>query len=258
MASEDATFDLAEVWVESLNGEPRFSHTVITAFFGSDAKYAEVQQRLPNVDLEIAKQTLIPIPATEIYPEARWQTMCFPEDTPLDNYFIKRPNIRAYGQLKGSATIAEDFLSELEIYRCLKSNPHENLPGFRGAITEAGRVIGIVLDRYADTLQARISELSRYDREECLRAIKAAVDHLHRLGLAHNDICPNNIMGGYCGKVVLIDLDSCRPYGASMTHSGTPDWNNGFTTHSSRTNDELALTQLKTFLEQRSIDKVHY
>ncbi|KAH8744393.1 hypothetical protein F5883DRAFT_439941 [Diaporthe sp. PMI_573] len=48
----------------------------------------------------------------------------------------------------------------------------------------------------------------------------AAAEHLHSLGLAHNDISPPNIMFDNAGQAVLINLDSCAPLGNVITKSG--------------------------------------
>ncbi|KAI1753680.1 hypothetical protein F4782DRAFT_495323 [Xylaria castorea] len=56
-----------------------------------------------------------------------------------------------------------------------------------------------------------------------MNALQLAVDYLHCLGLAHNDINPDNIMVKD-GMPVLIDFGRCAPVGQRLQSLGTEGW----------------------------------
>ncbi|KAK4207372.1 serine threonine kinase [Rhypophila decipiens] len=71
-------------------------------------------------------------------------------------------------------------------------------------------------------------ELREWDKEvktTMLERIESAVKYLHSLGLAHNDLNPQNVMVRSDGTPALIDFGSCRPFGEELKYSyGTPGW----------------------------------
>ena len=66
----------------------------------------------------------------------------------MEQLFVKRPNCRAYGQVRGSDTLAQELLAEVQVYEHLATKPHPNLPRYYGTIVENGRVVGVALDQY--------------------------------------------------------------------------------------------------------------
>ncbi|KAK4043557.1 protein kinase [Parachaetomium inaequale] len=62
------------------------------------------------------------------------------------------------------------------------------------------------------------------DKDRILSGLSAALDHLHALGLAHNDVNPANVMLAHGGEPVLIDFGSCEPFGERLLSAGTPGW----------------------------------
>lgn len=58
-----------------------------------------------------------------------------------------------------------------------------------------------------------------------MAALVSAIEYLHRIGMAHNDINPTKIMVNESGIPVLVDFDSCKELGKPLTFSqGTPGW----------------------------------
>jgi serine/threonine protein kinase len=55
-----------------------------------------------------------------------------------------------------------------------------------------------------------------FDEEPFTSALTAAVEHLHCLGLAHNDINPANILLTEDQMPVLADFNSCHPIGEKL------------------------------------------
>lgn len=86
----------------------------------------------------------------------------------------------------------------------------------------------------------------------CFDGIKAAVEHLHSIGLAHNDLNPFNIMMDKYGLPVLIDYGSCQPFGEDLITAGTPGWYDEDFTRSAARNDEVALEKIRTWLKEQS------
>jgi len=84
------------------------------------------------------------------------------------------------------------------------------------------------------------------DEEHIVSDIKARLDFLHCIGLVHNDINPYNIMLDDGGRAVIIDFDSCVPFG-SKSHGGTPGWST-FPTVAKIENDECGLDLVAKFL----------
>lgn len=54
-----------------------------------------------------------------------------------------------------------------------------------------------------------------------LDGIRAGIQHLHSLGLIHNDINPANVMFDGDGIPVVIDFDSCRGVGEGLRGTET-------------------------------------
>lgn len=63
-----------------------------------------------------------------------------------------------------------------------------------------------------------------------MAAVESAVKHMHKLGMAHNDINPYNIMVREVKKgegkleIALIDFDSAARFGEETLKGGTQEW----------------------------------
>ncbi|KAI0197062.1 hypothetical protein EV127DRAFT_458310 [Xylaria flabelliformis] len=87
-----------------------------------------------------------------------------------------------------------DYVAETAAYEWLKGTGVG--PKLLGHITEAGRVIGIILENVGDTRPAEPKDL---------KACRAALTKLHALGIKHGNIHKNNfLVRGK--KVVLVDF----------------------------------------------------
>lgn len=103
------------------------------------------------------------------------------------------------------------------------------------------------------TLSAKVRSGDPFNREACLHGIEDGVEHLHRLGLVHNDLKPSNIMvDGDGATPVIIDFDSCRREGEKLGLKwGTRGWAKEGITHANRENDLYGLAKIKEFLMKR-------
>ncbi|KAL2788707.1 hypothetical protein BJX66DRAFT_308368 [Aspergillus keveii] len=81
----------------------------------------------------------------------------------------------------------------------------------------------------------------------------SAVDYLHSLGLAHNDIKPGNIMIREMPdgqpKPVLIDFGSCAPFGCGVFTMGISGWCKEDFTTSEKRHDIYSLGKVEEWLE---------
>lgn len=75
------------------------------------------------------------------------------------------------------------------------------------------------------------------------------MDYLHSLGLAHNDINPDNIMVRD-GEPVLIDFGSCQPFGARLQSLGTRGWYDELFFTSEKKHDEFSMRKMREWLEE--------
>ena len=115
-------------------------------------------------------------------------------------------------------------LHEAEIYEILKNNPHPNIIVYHGCQVIDDRVVGLCLARYDSTLAERLATNTAVPKLSWYEGIKRGVEHLHQIGLIHNDLNPSNIM--FDGdRPVVIDFDSCKQTGQELgDKAGTHGW----------------------------------
>lgn len=113
-----------------------------------------------------------------------------------------------------------------------------------------GRIKGLCLAKYEKTLADCLkSQDPKLDPEKCLSGIRSGIEHLHELGLVHNDINPTNIMFRLDYTPVIIDFDSCEKEGSVPEFkTGTPGWDDMDATTARRENDLGALEKLTNAL----------
>ncbi|KPM41375.1 hypothetical protein AK830_g5195 [Neonectria ditissima] len=167
-----------------------------------------------------------------------------------EDLWLKRPDITIYSQVADSTVIAEEFLDEIRAHQIIQKSPHPNLVEFKGCLEKNGRVVGVLLKRYVVSLSARVKGRNHtpFDRTSCFEGIQAGVNHLHSLGLAHNDINPENIMLDDQDRPVIINMGSCKRLGEDLYQIGTPGWNDGFEEVSSKSNDEIGLQKIMQWI----------
>ncbi|SJL16469.1 uncharacterized protein ARMOST_19995 [Armillaria ostoyae] len=94
--------------------------------------------------------------------------------------------------------------------------------------------------------------LLRADIESSLNQIKQVIEHIHGLGLVHNDINPRNILFDDDGRLVIIDFDSCCKQGESMLHGkcGTFPFSNDPETAEFQ-NDFYGVEKIREWMEEK-------
>lgn len=100
--------------------------------------------------------------------------------------------------------MAKAVLSEAKVCEILRRNPHPNIAEYRGCeVSRDWRITGLCWAKLTDSLMQRVNPhykgkgIFRYtpgslkDKDGVLQKIKAGIQHLHQLGLVHNDIDPS-------------------------------------------------------------------
>ncbi|RMZ73496.1 kinase-like domain [Pyrenophora seminiperda CCB06] len=237
------------------HGNPIFSYSSygyisddFTAYFG--------QSNLRKYDLtsKEIKESLELLPDDDVYPKAPWNITTF--TLPInDKLFSKGPKL--HEAFVGTGLLPKLILQEVKILELLRNNPHPNIIRYHGCLIKRGRIVGMVLDRYPMTLEQRLKDGTRHlDVETCMRKVTSAVDHIHALELAHNDLTPMNIMVDDHDTPFIIDFGSCERSGYKLITAGTPGWIDEDFTHSAQNHDVFALGKLRTWLETQGRDSM--
>ncbi|KAI0203110.1 kinase-like domain-containing protein [Astrocystis sublimbata] len=163
----------------------------------------------------------------EVYPQvpADLQFTIAPPQSDDSNTFIKRPGLNCYESMKGTNYIPKSVLDETMVMERISTSHHPNIIKYHGCHVNRGRITALVLELLDQTLTQFKSDgkLQSLDQNKLVAGLQSAVDYLHSLGLAHNDINPDNIMIKD-GLPVLIDFGSCAPVGERLQSLGTPGW----------------------------------
>ncbi|KAF2761047.1 serine/threonine-protein kinase-like protein [Pseudovirgaria hyperparasitica] len=213
------------------------------------AYFGESKLRKRDLSKKDIMESLQLLPDEDVYPLAPPNVTVFA--TPVNsNVYVKGPKLHT--DFIGTGMLPKLLLQEVEVMELLRCKPHPNIIHYHGCIIKRGRIVGIVLDRHADTLGRRLKDgLRQFNVEEGMGKIRSAVGHLHSLGLAHNDLTPMNIMADSSDELFIIDFGSCQPVGCELITAGTPGWIDEEFTHSAQVHDEIALGKLETWLQTK-------
>ncbi|KAL4970675.1 kinase-like protein [Aspergillus stella-maris] len=174
--------------------------------------------------------------------------------------YIKMPSLFQYA----TADLEDQLRREVSVCESLKKNPHPNIAVYYGCQETNDRVSALCFKRYKTTLHLRVNpghlnkNMFRERRDlvddtvkASLKGILASIEHLHSLGLVHNDINPSNIMFDEHDNPVLIDFGSCRRIGENLYETGsgrTPYWYDPQVEMAETKNDLDAFEELKIWL----------
>lgn len=120
--------------------------------------------------------------------------------------------LRLRNKTSGKDLVLRSFPEHLDAYEALCGIRCESLPEIYDAIDlDDGQ---IVLEEYIDGITvAQVMEGGRY-RYRGAKKVIAGVCHaltvLHKRGLVHRDVKPENVMIGSDGRVILIDFNASR------------------------------------------------
>jgi len=207
-----------------------------------------------DIDIRDLDCPLVPFPPEDLWPPFTNDFTHAPHPIP-DNAFAKRPTFFNYHPETSAFKPRELLLHEAHICELLRRHPHKNIASYLGCINDGGFITGLCSVKYEETLSDRLRDSSRpLNPYSCLMGVKEALDHLHSLGLNHNDINPSNIMLDKQDVPIVIDFDSCQWEGEFLYSTGTPGWTDGTSyTSSERKNDDFVLKQLSKYLSQNTL-----
>jgi serine/threonine protein kinase len=213
-------------------------------------------------DLEKIPKPSSPLPANIFEAPRDPSLSCIGEPFPPDSYlktpaFIVEKDIYERIVAGESCSLGMNMLQEAEVYEKLRLKPHPNICHFYGCVLspQGDTIKALCLRRYKCTLQETLDATSTLDAESIMQDVRDGLTHLHKMGLAHNDLNPSNVMLDNEGRAILIDFDSCLPIGASLNDRkcGTPNWEmDPPPVTSERDNDWFAFTLLQKHLHSNS------
>ncbi|KAJ6152434.1 hypothetical protein N7497_006753 [Penicillium chrysogenum] len=155
-----------------------------------------------------------------------------------------------YEDMIGTNHLPKTVLDETIVMEQISRSPHQNIIRYYGCRVRRGYITSIVLERLDQTLKdyASTSDFQQLDKTKFFESLKSAVEHLHTLGLAHNDINPDNIMVKD-GSPVLIDFDSCQPFGKRLQSLGSLGWYEKPFYTSEKEHDTYSLGKIQEWLQ---------
>lgn len=211
--------------------------------------------RKHNLTVEDIRASLEKVPDERIYPVATPLITLAP-NLDRSDIFIKRPQVLHLDDEEETKLLPQILIEEADILELIKRRPHSNLVRYYGCNVKRGRVTGIVLQRHQAILQYRYEDDERdFDIRACMRGIRAGIEHLHSLGLAHNDLNPMNIALDTQDRPVILDFGSCRPFGEKLLSAGTPGWIDELYDVSSAKHDESAIEKLDVWLKGKQSER---
>lgn len=193
---------------EEIDGSFRFTTTLVVYKTGGNLYHAVSEARYSSpsevkVD-HLSNHVLIPVSAySPLFPSGFTRA----PDPPPRNCHIKKSRLISYDRdRQGSQPnlIAESVLLETAVCEFLKPHPHPNIAKYLGCQVSDGRITGLCFVGYNRTLMQEVNPSSLSKREftskwqkskdysRVLAGIKSGIQHLHGLGLVHNDINPSN------------------------------------------------------------------
>jgi serine/threonine protein kinase len=203
------------------NGRLQFNYVELILKRDSNLHIARTKDRQPSTASELYDVQPLSIQDRGPLMQPSWTTAEL-----VDAYFVKRPKISDYKD----PDLPQQIQREIEICEALRKTPHPNVALYLGCQTCHGRVSGICFKRYTSTLADKVNPkhlnknklinnrptIDRAFAKTCTDGIKAGIDHIHSLGLVHNDITPSNIMLDHDGKPVIVDFGSCTEIGQPL------------------------------------------
>lgn len=236
--------------------DPASSKAIYTTFYhvtgDEEVYFGQSPKGKREISLDEYQTALQHVRDDEIYPEIPVDEVLTIAPDHLDDTsaFVKRPGLDCYETMRGAPYVPRSVLDETLVMERISKTPHPNIIRYHGCRTRRGRITSLVLERLDQTLaQLRpLPTFEQIDRPKFLASLQSAVDHLHSLGLAHNDVNPDNVMVRG-GEPVLIDFGSCQPFGARLQSLGTTGWCEEVFYTSEEKHDEYPMRKMGEWLD---------
>jgi hypothetical protein len=233
------------------------ARTAFAAIDGEENSYFGEKSGISicQLTVDIVRECLKSIPDEEIYP-------LLPDDGSLTvasddivGRYVKRTAWATYLDFRGLDFLPRLMFQEAQTMEFLAQHPHPHIVGYYGCRVKRGRITGLVLEIFAFTHDLAFAKIRPdlykgiFDKDRIIKGVRLALDHLHALGLAHNDVNPANIMLGDRGEPKVIDFGSCQPFGNHLMSAGTAGWCRERSSTSDKANDEYSLQLLGPWLD---------
>jgi serine/threonine protein kinase len=243
-------FGTSDISTSSKNGDFIYSYTAVYEIdsewqpFFAKVKSVPVitdKRKLRSQAIEVEdpnEETVRPrlerIPFSRAYPLVP-KTFLRVKDSTIENCYIKPVDLSTYRGFiglnsrdtdwDGKMRCGDDLLAEAAIYEVFRKSPHPNVLQYDGCVVRDGRMVALALPKLCETLRDRVLEDQRpIDGKKIYNEISAAIQHIHSLGFAHNDLNPRYIMLKEDGTAVLIEFDSCARERQVGHKSPGPSW----------------------------------
>ncbi|CAG8366941.1 unnamed protein product [Penicillium salamii] len=222
--------------------------------------HGQIDSPKAQISLEQPMVALNPVPHDAIFPNwplAETELRNAP-DMLTPNAYIKRPRLELYSWLKERGLERQIFtslLGEAQVLEELSQHPHPNLIRYHGCRVVNGHFTGVVLERHPRDLEAYVERGHKaIDTTRFMAALESAIQHLHGLGWAHNDLKPSNILVSEAGMPILIDFEGCQKLGTALKYiRGSEEWIEGdiesYNTSEAQ-HDIFALGKIREWLER--------
>ncbi|KAI1180210.1 kinase-like domain-containing protein [Nemania sp. FL0916] len=241
-----------------------FLYTMVVAVEDDMLYFSLLEKRKTDLAFQEITESLTRIADEEIFP--RWSqdlALTKPPEEISPNVFIKRPRVALYdifSKHKQAHLLAKGLAEEAEAMEILRNHPHPNIVGYHGCHVRRGYITGLVLDRHPHDLNKHLqSGQTIHDKRLFIESLTAAIDHLHSLGWAHNDLNPSNVLVAEDMRPILIDFGSSRRIGDKLSTSrGTKGWieceMKDYTTSETQ-HDLWALAKLATWIDNPTFEE---
>ena len=237
-----------ETWKEDAD-DFSFDHFAIILTDGTELFKAQYSKELAihhDIDITELDCPLYRISTKDIWPPLKNDLTLAPQ--PVSDEFYQGTRVLAdYNPQTSSVKPCDLLLHEAQICEILRQNPHKNIVSYLGVTCDEGLIKSLCFVKYEETLADRLNDPNRpLNVPKCLNGVKDGLDHLHSLGLKHNDLNYRNIMLDKQDVPVIIDFDSCECEGNIPLCMGTPGWTDGaYITRSERKNDDFGWNKLR-------------
>ncbi|CAI7649499.1 unnamed protein product [Penicillium bialowiezense] len=184
--------------IDSTSGTSRTSFGLVD---NDTLYYGQLGAPRAEITLEQLNAALSPIPSAIVptWPLAEPHLRQAPEAL-TETFYIKRPRLETYNWLVNHSQCTEtqlfrSLLAEARVLEELSQHPHPNMIYYYGCRVSHGCFTGIVLEKHPRDLQTHVDQGHKaLDKTAFMAALESAIQHLHGLGFAHNDLCPSNVL----------------------------------------------------------------
>ncbi|KAK5168888.1 uncharacterized protein LTR77_006197 [Saxophila tyrrhenica] len=223
-------------------------YTSVSAYVDNVAYTGKLDQHPDEVDEGELLNSLEPVPVECIHPLFQQEFTKAPPYDP-EVHYLKSPSFTYDDCQPGKTFVAECVLNEVKALELIRKHPHPNLVKYYGCVVRDGRITALCLHRYPDTMvDYAYCGISGARASMFAYNIENGIHHLHSLGLAHNDINESNICVDEHEQAVIVDFDSCLPFGEPLM-KGTSACADLDAWVSSKENDlDYGLTTIEEFL----------